>query len=1302
MPKARTQPPRRKRKSEGETGLVICRCKARCLKLNPATGKYEGQGVPVSPKTRVRHRRDERLSALLANTEGSSLVIQEADLDDDHDRQGMWEELIRAHLEGLQDLAVTSSQHPLQFTNNPKEGGPYSYEYDEELGELPDCPNVGRHALDTTVPTNRAYLNKENTLWELCRTLESFTLTDTTRHLRSEAYQQLALIEREKAFQWETLRLGYARGPHYSTEIFFRKRPPRARAIDAASMVSLVLQFHHFLTRRGSEVYLSGTKDILQSQLPLQPQVLRFPKDPRPLPPRFNLDPITSTHVVCPSCHCLYQFGPDPLEIPDLCTFKQTPSSEECRAPLWKELDRGPLGIARIPARKYVRQALKPWLGRLLSRPGMESTIYGYPRQLLARYSAEITDIWQGSVFRQLKDSSGNAFFPGPIGELRLAFGMSVDGFATFQNKTAKQSCSSTGIWLVLLNLPPHLRYLPQNIYLAGVIPGPNKPSNDQINHYISLVVEDLKELWRPGIHFSRTYESRHGRLCKGALVPLICDLLGAHQVIGYPGAPTAHYFCTSCELDVDDINVIDTNEWPKKSLRHIRRYAQIYRDAASEKDQQAIFDACGWRWSPLFELEYWDPSVFTVIDSMHSLDLNLLKHHVQDLFQIDLQRNGGGALRPPSLDRVKRVVAARAELRALERCQALIYDNPPFLLYELLRFHRKVLYSFCLDYNIRPPGQNSVTGTRWILSKCIHEWRQQWPETSDSLRSFMGRYPQLSVVQQSLVDDHSDDSSDISDAESRDEDAHPLLGQPGTAPEPSSPTLPDFKTLAKHAKKLIALVDDDGPNESVYRAITVKILAHFCDILSLERPPIEKTKSGSQTSKQQLFHLVSSALKSDEQKRQQFNNEFTRLDDLTPSSSPFLGKDVMNAVWRDMSRTRLPSWLTPAPRDWGTSRRGKLSADNWRIICCIHLPITLIRLFGSSTGRPRQLLDNFMHLVSAVRIATMRTSSPEQVAAYNTHIFEYTRGALELYPDYSLLPSHHGALHIGDVLTRFGPKHSHDSPYYERFINFFHRMNTNRKSGEVEGTFLRTAARNANLLSLLVESPEDQHLVTEMLTRLHSHEQERLRGFRLAESLNPFSSSNTSFEDNTLAEEGQELTDEISQTEVNLLRRHLQAQFGGTVEEVSSACKQLDAIPYRCNIYACWSSPRYRDSAVLFQHSGCEKAGVIQKIFLHRYLPQDGEATICAYLILKTFDRIDGQDRFSHYGHAGGFLCKPNPTVLTLIPIQAVICHVGLTDLNEEQAIHALPINRTVLSFETELWGVEINSQGDVNGGER
>jgi hypothetical protein len=87
---------------------------------------------------------------------------------------------------------------------------------------------------------------------------------------------------------------------------------------------------------------------------------------------------------------------------------------------------------------------------------------------------------------------------------------------------------------------------------------------------------------------------------------------------------------------------------------------------------------------------------------------------------------------------------------------------------------------------------------------------------------------------------------------------------------------------------------------------------------------------------------------------------------------SAVLGKDVLEVVWSDMKKAQLPSWISPAPHNWGTPTRGKLSADNWRVVCTIHLPITLIWLWRDETGRKRQLLENFMDLVTAVRLASI------------------------------------------------------------------------------------------------------------------------------------------------------------------------------------------------------------------------------------------------------------------------------------------------------------------------------------------
>jgi hypothetical protein len=227
--------------------------------------------------------------------------------------------------------------------------------------------------------------------------------------------------------------------------------------------------------------------------------------------------------------------------------------------------------------------------------------------------------IWQSSVFCDLKDSSGIPFFLPPKGEGCLVFSLAVDSFDPFHNKQSKQKVSSTAIWLVVLNLPLHLRYFPENMFLAGILPG--KPSLEEMNHSMQLVVNNVKKFWEPGVFFSRTQKYRCGRLFKGMVVPLIADMLGARQVIDMPGTAVAHYFCTFCNTNKDDIDVTDHDEWPAKFIDNIGFFTNLWKNASDEKQQQEIFDAFGWQWSPLLDLPYWDPVLYTVIDSMHALD---------------------------------------------------------------------------------------------------------------------------------------------------------------------------------------------------------------------------------------------------------------------------------------------------------------------------------------------------------------------------------------------------------------------------------------------------------------------------------------------------------------------------------------------------------------------------------------------------------------------------------------------------------------------------------------------------------
>ena len=157
-----------------------------------------------------------------------------------------------------------------------------------------------------------------------------------------------------------------------------------------------------------------------------------------------------------------------------------------------------------------------------------------------------------------------------------------------------------------------------------------------------------------------------------------------------------------------------------------------------------------------------------------------------------------------------------------------------------------------------------------------------------------------------------------------------------------------------------------------------------------------------------------------------------------------------MEAVWADMALTILPSWVMDVPRNWGTTMWGKPSANNWRVIYTVHLPITLIRLWGGSDtlADRKSKLENFMDLACTVQIANLRSISNKEIELYKHYIFHYVTTFKLLYKLAKVKPIHHAALHYGDVLQGFGPAHTHGAAFYEQYIHSMQSKNHNMKLG--------------------------------------------------------------------------------------------------------------------------------------------------------------------------------------------------------------------------------------------------------------
>lgn len=147
-----------------------------------------------------------------------------------------------------------------------------------------------------------------------------------------------------------------------------------------------------------------------------------------------------------------------------------------------------------------------------------------------------------------------------------------------------------------------------------------------------------------------------------------------------------------------------------------------------------------------------------------------------------------------------------------------------------------------------------------------------------------------------------------------------------------------------------------------------------------------------------------------------------------------------------------LPSWFQKAPKHPGDVKWGKFKADEWKAFCTVNLPFTLGRLWGSrpKTDKHYQMFENFMHLVSAVKIATMRAINSADIALYDHHMKLYLAGFVKLYPASNITPYQHLALHFSTHLRRFGPTHSWRCFAFERYNGIIQQTPSNYKFGKI------------------------------------------------------------------------------------------------------------------------------------------------------------------------------------------------------------------------------------------------------------
>ncbi|KAL7284233.1 hypothetical protein ACG7TL_001515 [Trametes sanguinea] len=795
-----------------------------------------------------------------------------------------------------------------------------------------------------------------------------------------------------------------------------------------------------------------------------------IPSDVRTVLGRLGLEPDIVRYASCPKCHATYT--PDKKNkkkpYPPVCSLKETDKGP-CGEPLVCPREDGEDGDE---ARKYYPyHSLLSWIAALSLRP--ELLRLARSAWTSNNGSSRWRDIWDAPILRQFLGPDGRTPYSAqPEGSVHLVFSLFIDWFNPFGNKKAGKQHSIGGIYLVCLNLPPHLRYRPENVYLAGIIPGPKEPELHELNHYLRPLVDELLTLWHRGLYVGRSSFNSSGWLIRAAVVPLVCDLPALRKTAGF-ASHSAKRFCSFCLLLKPNISNLDRSSWPRRSREDHYNIARRWRDADSDAERGRLFDKYGIRWSELLRLPYWDPTRFSLLDAMHNLFLGELKHHCRALWGIDDKA--------PSKQNIA-LHSPEEQSEWLHRVAAGVKKGS-----KMKRIRRGYVAAMA-EFNGAIP-----TSTNLTKEKCVQALLKWWGN---------GRTSDIKI--------------------------------PPVLPEPTA----DF-----HLKK-------DG-HES--------------------------------------------------------------------ARSSVLDYSVLAEIRADIAQTRLPSWLERPPRNFGSGAHGKLKADHWRTICTVNMVITLVRIWSShdATEEQQSMLENFVHLVCAVDLATRRSVDAGRIAKFDNHMRLYLEGVLHLFPWHKLVPNHHYSLHLPECLFNFGPVHAWWSFPFERFNGILQRLNHNSKSNTIPITFMRYFYLGTNLRWLMATTRWPTAApFKNMVSAFNNAFRDVARGTRLADArpLNAMSAVSEGYDYNENS--AVELSQEVYQALLLRIRKASRSSFttlfaplSDRRPRLSNRAQYVTSIKHNGLVYGT-DGRHARNSYILYStdHDVSDpsiprtfpRAGQIKNIFLH------------------------------------------------------------------------------------------------------
>lgn len=189
-------------------------------------------------------------------------------------------------------------------------------------------------------------------------------------------------------------------------------------------------------------------------------------------------------------------------------------------------------------------------------------------------------------------------------------------------------------IALYCQNLPPDLRYRPENVFIIAITPAPTGPDALNVHHLLDPIVDQFIPYGGAQGILHPTFHNPIGEAIRARIAPVLADAPARVLISGFLGHG-ATFFCPFCLCTSDDIDRLDLGNWTIRSGVKVRAQAKKWKEKITLSDKKTRERKNGVRWTSLHDLPYWDPVKHVVLGYMHNWLEGILQDHLRILWGI-------------------------------------------------------------------------------------------------------------------------------------------------------------------------------------------------------------------------------------------------------------------------------------------------------------------------------------------------------------------------------------------------------------------------------------------------------------------------------------------------------------------------------------------------------------------------------------------------------------------------------------------------------------------------------------------